>query len=461
MRAFGYRVVDRIVDHLTTLDAQHAGRTTDRSTLEALLRESPPDLGSDPESVLDRIERDVLTHMGRVHHPRFFAFVPSPANYVAVLSDALAAAYNVFAGTWIESSGPAMLEIVTLDWLREWCGMPEGAGGVFTSGGSMASLTALAAARHDRLGDDLDGAVAYASDQTHTAIDRALRVLGFGSSQLRRLPSNERYALDPDVLSAWIAEDRASGKRPFCVIANAGTTNTGAVDPLDRLAEVCERERLWLHVDAAYGGPAILTERGRRDLVGLGAADSLALDPHKWLFQPYEIGCTLVREPRLLAETFAVRPDYLRDTETDGGEVNFADRSVQLTRSFRALKLWFTIQVFGLDAIRAAIDVGLDLAEYAEEVLRDSKVWEVVTPAQLAIVSFRYAPAGVPPQEADRITAALVEASIDDGHTMVSSTTLGGRLALRLCTINPRTTRDDIASSIAKLESLAAERLGA
>ncbi len=457
MRSLGYRVVDLLVEHTTTLRDQHAGRTTDRATLENLLREPPPEEGRDPEAVLERLDRDVLFHMGRVHHPRFFAFVPSPSNFVGVLGDALAAGHNVFSGTWIESSGPATLELVTIDWLRELCGMGSSAGGLFVSGGSMASLTALAVARHERLDDDLRGAVAYGSDQTHTAIDRALKVLGFSPDQFRRLPSDGDYRLDLATLGEAIAADRAAGRKPFCVIANGGTTNTGAVDPLGRLADFCADQHLWLHVDAAYGGAAVLTDRGRALLAGLGRADSLALDPHKWLFQPYEIGCVLVQEPRALARTFTVRADYLRDVEGEKEEINFADYGVQLTRSFRALKLWLSIQVYGLAAFREAVDKGLDFAEHAEAVLRESSVWEVVTPAQLGVVAFRYAPAGLPDSEIDRISGALVKASIDDGFTMVSSTTLDGRIVLRFCPINPRTTIEDIDASIARLETLAAE----
>ncbi|MBA3583207.1 MAG: decarboxylase [Gemmatimonadetes bacterium] len=457
MRELGYRVIDLLVEHWSTLRDQPAGRKTDRVTLEALLREAPPEVGRDPAAVLARLSRDVLDHMGRVHHPRFFAFVPSPSNFVSVLGDAIAAGTNVFAGTWLEASGPAMLEIVTVDWLRDLCGLPEGAGGLFVSGGSVATLTALAVARRARLADDVDGAVLYCSDQTHSAVDRALAVLGFEPEQLRRLPSDDGYRLPLDALVAAVAEDRASGRRPFCVVANAGTTNTGAVDPLERLADFCRNEDLWLHADAAYGGAAALCEQGRAALTGLARVDSLVLDPHKWLFQPYEIGCVLVRDRRLLPETFRVLPDYMRDVR--GEEVNFADFGIQLTRSFRALKLWLSIQIFGLAAFRAAVERGFENAEVAEALLRESPVWEVVTPASLGIVTFRYAPRGVAAAVADAVTAELAAAALADGFTMVSSTTLRGRVALRICSINPRTTREDLSATIERLAALATSLL--
>ena len=455
MRAFGYRVVDLLVDHWSTLREQPAGAAAPRAELESRLRRPPSERGSDPESVLTRLERDVLAHMGRVHHPRFFAFVPSPSNWVSVLGDAIAAGTNVFAGTWFESSGPAMVELVVVDWLREWCGLPEGAGGLFVSGGSMANLTALAVARRVRLADRNEGAVAYCSDQTHSAVGRAMRVLGFTTPQLREIASDGSFRLDPDPLREAVAEDRAAGREPFCVVANAGTTNTGAVDPLPELAALCREEDLWLHADAAYGGAAVLCPAGREALAGLERVDSLALDPHKWLFQPYEIGCVLVREKAWLPETFHVLPDYLRDVEVRTGEVNFADYGVQLTRSFRALKLWLSIEVFGLAAFREAVARGIENGERAEEILRSSDAWEVITPAGLGIVTFRWAGEGADEATRERVTAALVDASQRDGFTLVTSTRLTGRTVLRLCTINPRTTGRDLEESIARLAELA------
>ncbi|MFN2383729.1 MAG: aspartate aminotransferase family protein [Gemmatimonadota bacterium] len=449
MRALGYRAVDLVVDHLTALPDLPVGRRTDPATLAALLDEPPPETGRDPDAVLERLRRDVLDHTLHVNHPRFFAFVPSPGNYVGAVGELLAAGFNVFAGTWFGGSGAAALELVTLGWLRDWCGLPATAGGLLVSGGSVANLTALAVARQARLPDGPAGAVVYDSDQTHSAVDRALRVLGFAPDQLRRLSADAAGRLPVAALAAEVAADRAAGRTPFCVVANAGTVNTGAVDPLPELADFCRDEGLWLHADAAYGGGAVLCPAGRAALRGLERVDSLALDPHKWLFQPFEMGCVLVREERHLSAAFDVRPEYLRDVHRERiGEVNFGDRGIQLTRSARAIKLWLSIQVFGLQAFRDAVAVGLAHAELAERVLRESGGWEIVTPAQLGIVTFR---AGD-----DRVTAGLVESALADGFALLSSTRLGGRPALRLCTINPRTTEADIRETVARLGDLAA-----
>jgi glutamate/tyrosine decarboxylase-like PLP-dependent enzyme len=249
-------------------------------------------------------------------------------------------------------------------------------------------------------------------------------------------------------VDAAIALDRAAGLTPFVVVGTAGTTSTGSVDLLPDLADLTHREDLWFHVDGAYGAPARLTPGGRDLLTGIDRADSLVLDPHKWLFQPYEAGCVLVRHPGLLERAFALDPGaYLRDSS--GGVVEFRDRSPQLTRGSRALKLWLSLRVFGLDAFRAAIARGIELAELAEQTLRERDGWEVVSPARLAIVCFRRTGAS------DAETDSMVRATVADGYTAPSTTVLEGRTVARLCTINPRTTNQDIVGTIERLERFA------
>ena len=238
-------------------------------------------------------------------------------------------------------------------------------------------------------------------------------------------------------LRAAIDQDRAAGKKPFCVIASAGTTNTGAVDPLDELAELCAGEDLWLHVDGAYGAPAILTEKGAQSLTGLGRVHSLALDAHKWLFQPIECGAVLVRDRRWLSQTFGETPEYLKDMRSEGEERNFMYQGIQLTRQFRALKLWMSFKVFGLDAISEAIAAGFANAELAEDLLREAGCWEIVTPAQMAIVTFRYVPADGDEALAERVTDDLAGRLMDDGFAFASGTQLRGRSVLRMCCNNP------------------------
>jgi aromatic-L-amino-acid/L-tryptophan decarboxylase len=443
MRRLGYLVVDRIVDHLGELDELPPIRVGDARELRAALGGPPPEAPGDPDAALSALFEHVLPFVQLPDHPRFFARIGSPSNFVSVLADLAASGHNVFTASWTGGSGPSTVELVVLDWLRGLCGMPDGTEGVLTTGGSVATLVALAAARTARFGEQAPReAIAYVSSEGHAAGPRALRVLGV---PYRTLAAGPDCRLRPDDVRAAVEADRAEGREPFCLVATAGTTSTGAVDPLPELADLCAELGLWLHVDGAYGAPAVLCEPGRRALAGLDRADSLVLDPHKWLFQPYEIGCVLVRDGTLLERTFALSGVYLRDTT--GGEVNFRDRSVQLTRGGRALKLWLSIRVFGLAAFRDAIARGIALAEHAETVLRSRPGWEVVTPAQLGIVCFRR-------EGDDARQTEIAEATVAGGFAAPSTTEVGGRVVLRLCTINPRTTFADVERTLEHMAAI-------
>jgi aromatic-L-amino-acid decarboxylase len=438
MRRLGYRVVDRLVEHFEGVGELPPIRVGDAGELRAALGGPPPEQPGDPDAAIDALFDQVLPFVQHADHPRFFARIGSPSNFASVLADAATAGVNVFAGSWTGGSGPATVELAVLDWLRDLCGLPEGADGVLVSGGSVASLVALAAARTARFGDRApDDAVAYVSSEGHPSIPRALRVLGFAAEQIRTIEAGPDCRLTPAAVRAAIAADGV----PFCLVANAGTTSTGAVDPLAELAAVCAERGVWLHVDGAYGAPAVLCGA----LTGLEHADALVLDPHKWLFQPYEIGCVLVRERGLLERTFALQFAALRDVQR--GEVNFRDRSVQLTRTSRALKLWLSLRVFGLAAFREAVARGIALAEHAEATLRARPGWQVVSPAQLAIVCFRR-------EGEDAHQTAIAEAMVRDGYAVPSTTVVGGRVALRMCTINPRTTFEEIERTIERMEAV-------
>lgn len=448
MRQIGYRVVDRVVEHLATLSNQRVGTKGDPAALLTALAEPVPEQGMEFEAVLDQVERQVLIHTMHVNHPRFFAYVPGPGNFVGAMADALISGYNVFAGTWISGSGPAAVELTVLEWLREMCGLPASAGGVFVSGGTLANLTALAVARHVKV-TDLENATVYFSDQAHSSLEKALRVIGLPERNQRKLLSDASFRIPIGELVPQIERDRAVGKHPFCIIASAGTTNTGAIDPLPELSALCRDQGLWLHVDGAYGAAAVITGRGRELLRGVELADSLSLDPHKWLFQPYETGCVLVRNRDHLRDTFQILPEYLKDTQLHTGEFNFTDHGIQLTRNFRALKLWMSIKVFGLAAFRAAIERGFLLAEFTEACLRGMPGWEIETPAQMGIVCFRYSALD------DAAHLELVQTLAEDGFALITSTILRGRTVLRTCTINPRTTEADIQASLGRLDGFA------
>ena len=447
MRRFGYRVIDLLVDHFAGMKDGAVGAKGTPERLTPLLGGAPQDGPRDPVELLAFLDREVFSSILHVDHPRFFAFVPGPNNFVSTMADALAAGFNVFNGTWLGGSAAAALELGVVRWLSEACGLPESAGGLFVSGGSVANLTALVAARHVMLGDRVEGALVYFSEQTHSSVERALRVIGFPPEQLRKLRGDAEFRLPVGALREAIARDRAAGLRPFCVIVNAGTTNTGAVDPMVEVAKVCREEKLWLHADGAYGAASVISGRGKRELAGLELVDSLSLDPHKWLFQSFECGCVLVRDKAHLKSAFQIMPEYLRDVHRGVEETHPCDYGVQLTRSFRALKVWLSLRTFGLDAFRAAIARGFELAEFAERELRSRAGCEVVSPARMGIVCFRLG-------SDDAVQTRLVDAMLRDGYAFLTSTHIRGVTALRLCTINPRTTEEDIVRTIERLSTL-------
>lgn len=467
MRALGARALEIAVRHFEGLrDLPVATRMPSRAETAALLGRQLEEAGCDPAALLEQLEREVFPVPFHPDHPRFYAFVPGPSNFVSVLGDLLSSAHNVFMGHWLASSTAAQVELEVLDWLRRLCGLPESGGGILLSGGSMANLAAVATAREVKHGGHLAEATVYCSDQTHSSLFKGLRILGFRPDQRRTVPTDAELRLSLPDLRRMLAEDRAAGRRPLCLVANAGTTNTGAVDPLPELAELCAAEDLWLHVDGAYGAAAVLTERGRRALRGLERADSITLDPHKWLFQPYEIGCLLVRQAGSLRRAFRVadddHADYLQDVSRHvQGEVNFYEMGPQLTRSFRALKLWLSLRTFGLSAFRRAIEVGFEMAEEAERALRADPRWEVVTPAQMGVVTFRWRGDGrAGPAAVDALTQRVVDRMREDGWALVMSTALRGRPVLRLCPIHPGARAEEIRETLRRLTAFAVEAEG-
>jgi aromatic-L-amino-acid/L-tryptophan decarboxylase len=442
LRRLGHYVWDRLVDRWEALDRLPPVAPYDPDWSAASVG-ACPDGPSDPKQAIDELFDDILPRGQFGDHPRFFARIGSPSNPISVLGELIGTGHNVFAGSWTGGAGASAVELAVLDWMRTWMGMPPATEGVLVSGGSVGTLTALAAAAHAKA-DDRDQATGYVQEHTHAAVSKAWRILGFNPANLRVLRADAAHRLPPAEVYDAVRLDREAGLQPFCVVGTAGNTSTGGVDPLNDLADLAEREDLWFHVDGAYGGPARLTPRGRDLLAGLERADSLVLDPHKWLFQPYEVGAVLVRHPTLLGHTFALNGAYLRDTR--GGVVEFRERGPQLTRSSRALKLWLSLRTFGLTAFRDAIARGIALAEHAERTLRERPGWEIVSPATLAIVCFRRAGAS------DDETDALVRATVAEGYTAPSTTVLDGRVVARLCTINPRTTELDIERTIQALE---------
>ena len=427
MRRAGYATVDALIDRLAAPAASPVLRRASPDEMRARLSGPPPEQPGDYPDVLARLLTDVLPYASRTDHPGYFAFIPSFTTWPAALAELAAAAANPYCGAWMESAGPAQVELEVIDWFRTWLGMPASTAGVLVTGGSAANLTALLTAREAAGGPSGDEIV-YVSDQAHSSLARTARAMGLRTGQVRVLPTDGTWRLAPDTVAAAVRADRAAGRVPFALCASGGATNTGAVDPLAGLADVCAAEGLWLHVDAAYGGFAALTPQGRALLAGIDRADSVTLDPHKWLFQPMECGSVLIRDGARLARTFAIHPDYLDDNDAHGaGEVNFADRGLQLSRGFRALKIWMSVHTFGLAAFRAAIQRSLDLAGFAERLVCGRPELTLMAPATLGIVCFRREWPGCDEAETERRNLALAGALERSGTALVSSTRLAGR----------------------------------
>ena len=454
MRAIMADVGTMIVDHFVNLPNLPVTQPSTLANLRSGLQETLP-LGPTPVSdVLKQVQQFVLSEMSHNDHPRNFAFVPGPSNFVGAMADAISSALNIFCGAWIGPSGTAQIELMTIEWLRQLFEFPASGGGLFVSGGSMANLTCLAVARHTNLANNPANATVYFSDQTHSSVAKGLKILGFQQYQLRKLPSDENFCLPMDALAKKIAADRQQGLVPFCVVANAGTTNAGAIDPLEKIADFCAAEGLWMHVDGAYGGSAAISKTGRGVLAGMNRADSLSIDPHKWMFQPYEIGCALIRNQQHLKDTFKVSAEYLKIIEQSAEQPNFSDYGVQLTRGFRALKLWMSLKAFGVEAFREAIEIGIENALYTEGLLRQSPEWEIITPASLGILTFRFVAKNLSEDQLSQLNSDMASEMITSGYAMLSPTVMRGKTVQRMCTINPRTTRGDIETTIAKLHEI-------
>ena len=459
MLDLGQKALELVVERVESLSGENAWEGEFRQVLEDQLLENPPEDGRPAGEVIERAAREVLPFTLRNDHPRSFGFIPSSPTWPGVVADFMAAGYHVNQCTWLVASGPSQLELVVIDWFRRWLGYPEGAGGLFTSGGSAASVDAFVAARE--AAGHPERATVYMSDQSHSALSRAAFIVGIRRDCIRMVPSDANFRMDMDALASAVAADRDVGLTPIAVAANAGTTSTGAIDRLEELADFCAAEGLWLHVDAAYGGFAVVTERGKRLLSGIERADSIGLDAHKWFFQPYEAGCLLVKDESTLTGAFAVRPDILQDTVWGANHPNFSNIGLQLSRSVRALKVWISVQTFGMAAFRRAVTTGMELAAAAEEYIHASPVLEAINEVTLGIVCFRVNPDDeeLDEETLDKVNRTVLARMFWDDPAFMSSTLLHGTFALRLCIINHTTTWDDVRETLEAVERFGREAL--
>jgi glutamate/tyrosine decarboxylase-like PLP-dependent enzyme len=416
----------------------------------------PPDAPCNADILFEQL-RVILEHTAQFTHPKCFAFIPGVGNDVSAVADYIASSLNVGAGSWLTASGPILIEQLVLDWFCKLCNLGTQAGGILLSGGSMANLVALVTARNSKLAEGWHKGTVYFSDQTHFSVKRALTIAGFAKTQWRPIPSNEKYMIDLAALACEVETDLAAGLHPFCIVANGGTTNTGSVDNLADIGNLCRQFKLWFHVDAAYGFPTLLLDSHRKQFEGIELADSITFDPHKWLFQNHACGALLMKSRKDLCDAFSDDPEYVRDATTAGSEINYWDYGPEMTRPFRALKVWMSINYFGMDAFRAAISQGITNAEYAEQLLRTNQDWEITSKAQNAVITFRYKPKTAPDLIINEINDRIGKRMIAQSEFFVISTKLKNQTVIRLCTINPRTTRSMIESCISSLTEIASK----
>ncbi len=449
-------VSERAEDYLTRLDTMPAYTRPDPAAL-AVLDEPFGDEPVPVDHVLAAYARGVERPGVNETVGRFFGFIPGSGLYAAALGDYLAAVTNPYAGVTYAGPGAVRMERRLLRWVAEFIGYPETAAGDLTSGGSIAILSAMVTAREacGVRAREVERTVVYLTAQTHHCVDKALAIAGLGECVQRRIPLNSRYRMDVAALKAQIPQDRANGLRPWLVVASAGTTDTGAVDPLPAIADVAEREGLWLHIDGAYGAAFALTADGKARLAGMERADSLVLDPHKGLFLPFGTGLVLVRDGQKLRQAYTFTASYMQDTGGFGEamELSPAAASPELSRHFRALRLWLPLKLAGVDAFRAALEEKLLLARYFHARMAELPGFEVGPEPDLSIVVFRYVPGE---GDADEFNRRLAERIQADGRIYLSTTRLDGRNVLRLAILNVRTHRREVDLAIEVIRETAA-----
>jgi aromatic-L-amino-acid decarboxylase len=466
-RRYGHQLIDWVADYLSHPERYSVLSQNQPGDVKRALPAAPPTAGESFDDILRDLDRVVVPGMTHWNHPAFFAYFSNTGSGPGILGELLAAAFNPNAMLWRTSPVATELEEVTLDWLRQMIGLPDTFSGVLYDTASMSSLCAIAAAREAAPAGRLR---LYASEQAHSSIEKSAITLGLGRGATRAIPADDEFRMNVAALEAAIAEDRADGWQPFCVVATVGTTSTTSIDPVPQVADICERERLWLHVDAAYGGSAAVLPEMKWILAGAERADSLVVNPHKWLFVPVDLSILYCRRMDMLKAAFSLVPEYLRTSEETVR--NYMDYGPQLGRRFRALKLWFVLRYFGVEGIAERLRHHIQLAGEFAGWVDESRDFERLAPAPFSTVCFRVYPRDLRAQAGGEGSTTEVEAYLDQlnermmeevnhrGRLFLSHTKLKGKFTLRLAIGNIRTTRehvrmawDELNAALAKLDA--------
>ncbi len=469
-RDLGYRTVDLIADYYEGIRDRPVYVQAEPADVVAAFEEPLPENGEDPETILDAVEEYVIPYATHNPSPRYFGFVMGSGTALAPLADAIAATVNMNTGGWHPAPSGTEVERRCIRWLAEAIGFTPDTGGLLTSGGTMANFTALLAALRDRTnyettGSGLQGAdrprytIYMVDHEGHSSVVRAADMLNLGRDAVRRVPSRDDFTMDVTALERMLEADRANGDEPFCVVGQAGSINVSAIDPLDAIADVCAERDLWFHVDGACGAVGAMVPEFESRYVGMQRADSVTLDPHKWLFIPYECGAVLVREQTVLAKTFAMDASYLRGSIAETPEeFDYYEFGPQMSRGFRALKLWMTLKQYGLEGYRTLLRKSVDCAEHLDSLVDAHDDFATVQEPNLFIYSFRYVPADLrevladPPaiplarihQYVDELNQSIADEVVQSGLAFLTTTSIRGRRALRMSICSHRTTVEDI-----------------
>ncbi|MGH7617757.1 MAG: pyridoxal phosphate-dependent decarboxylase family protein [Gemmatimonadaceae bacterium] len=464
--ANGRAVLDWIASYLDNPDKYPVLAQTRPGEIKASIPATPPATGETLPAILADFESKIIPGITHWNHPAFFGYFATSSNVPAILAEMLVATLDVKAMLWKTSPAATELEEVVTDWIRQMLGLSDAWWGITTDTASISSMLALAAAREAKPElairergmagrADLPRLRVYCSAHAHSSIDKGALALGFGLENVVKIECDDQFRMRPELLAAAIAADRASGHLPLACVATVGTTSTTSIDPVPAIAEICGRESVWLHVDGAYGGMLGIVPEYRHILSGVEAADSLVVNPHKWLFTPSECSLLYLRRPEILKRAFSLVPEYLVTREQDE-VVNYMDYGVQLGRRFRALKLWMMIRAFGVDGLAALIRGHRELARTFAGWVEADDEWQLMAPVPFALVCFRYAPRGLEDEACDRLTESIMHEVNGAGDVFLSHTKLGGRFTLRLAIGNIRTEERHVALAWERLREAAA-----
>jgi aromatic-L-amino-acid decarboxylase len=454
MLRMGEAALRAIVTFIADLPNSVASNLEGSAETAIALREPPPEVGTDFGALLRFLMEKVIPVSLNAAHPGYMAYIPGGGLFASAVADLLASSTNRYVGVWYAAPAAARLETNVLEWFAQLMGYPTSARGILTSGGSLANFSAVVSARKHLLGDDLARGTVYASNQTHHSVMKAAVLAGIPEKNIRLLEVDGNFRAIPDRFEKAIKTDLSKGLRPFLLVANAGTTNTGSVDPLRDLAQLSQKYSLWYHIDAAYGGFFNLCEEGRKRLDGIHLSDSLVLDPHKGLFVPYGCGSLLVKDGERLRRAHVLSADYLQDQFTPEGETNFSEYSPELSRSFRGLRVWLPLKLYGLRAFRENLAEKMRLARWMYERFQEEPGFECMAVPDLSVIAFRYRPRS---DDVDAFNRRLYDKIVRSGRVFLSTTRLNGQFVIRVCILSFRTHQAQVEEAFEIIKAAARE----